>query len=844
MQQLRMVRGGSDAERTQPGEPVIGLSADDATARADLELTATDALPADPRTTEQDAGGLSGTGPTSVLSSSDMPVDRGIEPVIAMLPLPTQPVPAARLDGEGRAPATARSSVTWIAGIVTFVWLALAMGAAMAIAMAGALASLNLAEWGGLIAAAFLPVVAIWGWALARLSLSGRAASDAAEHAARMAAAESQAMLQVQTQTLAHRVELDALAQVAARIEEKLGAAVSAATAQKDAMERATVELSTVMAHFNESAAEGSSRASAQIEQFRALFQQFENHHGGAADQVDQITQRTRDSVAAIENAVNKLKIQSAMVDARLGLLSKSLNQGLQEPEARLARLEASARAIAGEIGGASNLLGERLGRLTQAGQSLDTVLRTAMDGLDTSAAKLQTLGEDGLTRLSDTLEQARSGIDAQAEALSALVGRLDVDTARVVARLGQELAPAIELADARANAVENSIARMIDAMEAKSAQLATALDAVKAGAESALAPVGESSALLQRIEASLHGLRDTTQIVLSEMRQGLEQGSAQADALGTEIDARVEGLMARIANATASWSGMKNAIALDARANDALMGSFGEKIDAVEKVQSKLTAEIRAMTEGFAGLRRDAEQSAQTVSLHLIEAMARSRKAVVEASSAGKAAVGELEKMLHETFAKPALADASRTLAAPLVGAMAEIDKAGGRVEAQAQAVQDRVAATLARLEQSVRAAEKQIGAFEEKLDARVRTDFGKMSFQLIEALNSDSIDIAKALSTDLADGDWESYLAGDRSLFTRKVVKLVDRAARAAISRKYEIERDFQESVQRYIRDFETLMSRAMLDREGSALSVALLSSDIGKLYVALAQSINRLG
>jgi hypothetical protein len=47
----------------------------------------------------------------------------------------------------------------------------------------------------------------------------------------------------------------------------------------------------------------------------------------------------------------------------------------------------------------------------------------------------------------------------------------------------------------------------------------------------------------------------------------------------------------------------------------------------------------------------------------------------------------------------------------------------------------------------------------------------------------------------------------------------------------------------VNRYIHDFEAMLRRVLADRDGTALGVTLLSSDMGKLYVALAQAIDRL-
>ena len=57
------------------------------------------------------------------------------------------------------------------------------------------------------------------------------------------------------------------------------------------------------------------------------------------------------------------------------------------------------------------------------------------------------------------------------------------------------------------------------------------------------------------------------------------------------------------------------------------------------------------------------------------------------------------------------------------------------------------------------------------------------------------------------------------------------------------YEAESEFREHVNRYIHDFETMLRQLLSTRDGNALGVTLLSSDMGKLYVALAQGIERL-
>ena len=62
-------------------------------------------------------------------------------------------------------------------------------------------------------------------------------------------------------------------------------------------------------------------------------------------------------------------------------------------------------------------------------------------------------------------------------------------------------------------------------------------------------------------------------------------------------------------------------------------------------------------------------------------------------------------------------------------------------------------------------------------------------------------------------------------------------------AVMALYESDRTFRDHVSRYVHDFEAMLRQLLSTRDGHALGVTILSSDMGKLYVALAQSIERL-
>ena len=156
----------------------------------------------------------------------------------------------------------------------------------------------------------------------------------------------------------------------------------------------------------------------------------------------------------------------------------------------------------------------------------------------------------------------------------------------------------------------------------------------------------------------------------------------------------------------------------------------------------------------------------------------------------------------------------------------------ASDRLTRQLMTIADTSAGLEQRIEEAGRAAEE-----------RDRDHFSRRSALLIESLNSTAIDVAKILSNDVTDTNWSAYLKGDRGVFTRRAVKLLDAGESREIALHYDNDADFREHVNRYIHDFEAMLRIILSARDGNALGVAILSSDMGKLYVALAQAIERL-
>ena len=243
--------------------------------------------------------------------------------------------------------------------------------------------------------------------------------------------------------------------------------------------------------------------------------------------------------------------------------------------------------------------------------------------------------------------------------------------------------------------------------------------------------------------------------------------------------------------------------------------------------------AEIDAATERTAGTARsELADAIEALRMALTEAVG-----AIESDSADRISI--VARKLGDESAE-AIDKAMRTKVAEISGQLeqAVAHAAGVTREATIQ-LRDQ----LAKVDELAGNLENRVAHARHRAEEQVDNDFTRRVALITESLNSNAIDIAGALSTDIADTAWSAYLRGDRGIFTRRAVNLLDSADAKAIQQLFERDDAFREHVSRYIHDFEAVLRQVLSTRDGNALGVTLLSSDMGKLYVALAQGIERL-
>jgi hypothetical protein len=112
------------------------------------------------------------------------------------------------------------------------------------------------------------------------------------------------------------------------------------------------------------------------------------------------------------------------------------------------------------------------------------------------------------------------------------------------------------------------------------------------------------------------------------------------------------------------------------------------------------------------------------------------------------------------------------------------------------------------------------------------------------LESLDSLSVDIARMIDHDAAAELWDRYNRGERNVFTKRLYTMQGQSTFEEIRRKYRAEREFKQTVDRYIGEFERMLQEVSRGDRGQVVARTYLTSETGKVYTMLAHAAGRFG
>ena len=109
---------------------------------------------------------------------------------------------------------------------------------------------------------------------------------------------------------------------------------------------------------------------------------------------------------------------------------------------------------------------------------------------------------------------------------------------------------------------------------------------------------------------------------------------------------------------------------------------------------------------------------------------------------------------------------------------------------------------------------------------------------------LESLSLDIGRLMDRNLAAEMWDRYQRGESKAFTKRLYTPAGQKAFDEVARKYRSDRNFKQTVDRYIAEFERLLDEVAREDRGPQALRGHLTSETGLVYTLLAHAAGRLG
>ncbi|MEM6833628.1 MAG: hypothetical protein AAF562_08405, partial [Pseudomonadota bacterium] len=523
----------------------------------------------------------------------------------------------------------------------------------------------------------------------------------------------------------------------------------------------------------------------------------------------------------------------------RIGQAQDDLKQAVvalhEEAEAVMTEKTSQLRSLAKEIDDKSTSFSaagaDQIDAMKGQIEALETQRAAVADaitafGFSTSDMRLQTDGQieslsEMLSAAEDTLTHKLRQIQDAIQNMSSLPEQLEATWSPQLSALDATLSQTLKANESalstlseQSEKVRNETLSMIETMEAKLQQLGTIADENIGKLE----PTADKLSTLQTAFADLQYELQQSDVKLDDIIRGLQTVGSVAREVTTFDDEAIAAMSAQLETQIEDLKKQSDELKRKATADQAaILSTYEDAMDAAEALSSNVSSKLADTTK------RVTQEADKAIDLARLKWTGLSEE--------------------RQTAARDALESMITGLTAAFTAKTDEITQHLTGFQQATQISLDRLAAdTSERLTNSEQTLGR-VKSLTKQLDEKTSTDLIKASSLIIDALNSSAIDINKALSVGHNDEEWARYLAGDKSFFTRKTAQALTKSERENLRKKLNTDEELRQSVLHYIKDFELLMSRAMTGKQPTSLSVALISSDIGKLYVALSQALRRL-
>lgn len=113
---------------------------------------------------------------------------------------------------------------------------------------------------------------------------------------------------------------------------------------------------------------------------------------------------------------------------------------------------------------------------------------------------------------------------------------------------------------------------------------------------------------------------------------------------------------------------------------------------------------------------------------------------------------------------------------------------------------------------------------------------DFLKQSERMFTKLHEQSLDLTRAIGADIPDVVWKKYHAGDKTIFSKWLAKMLGAADKKRIRDILKSDAVFRSQATQFVRSFDKILTATQQADNSDKLSATLIKTDLGQIYIAL--------
>ncbi len=458
----------------------------------------------------------------------------------------------------------------------------------------------------------------------------------------------------------------------------------------------------------------------------------------------------------------------------------------------------------------------------------IENGIKARQDALARHGATLAASLEEGYARLERLAGGAHDATQQRLATLSDLAGGLGAqleaqrEAVDTLARSGEK---AFQLLDARLQHSGETSRAALDRIAVRVQEVGQAFGQLTR-------PIRETQGAAVALDEHVAALTRTAKDAAEVLGEVLPARGADAASLTATLREEVGALVAALEAAGERAAALSEPLAAGREDIARATALFAEQRAAIEAAGQGLVAELEAAR----GLISDVEEQTRDTSLQaatrLVDAMTRVREVAGQAT-------GTMREMLDQL-----IGEAQQSLAAAADTAMRQhflepVATRAQEAEAAASRAAERTAGSMAQLASSLKLVEDRLDARLAELERANEAELLSAAALLSERLSSDARHILEALDRPMSDADWAAWRKGERGLFLRRSLGLLNRRETGDLKRTLVADPAALEAARRYVSGFDALIAR--FEQGVPALAAALRNSDHGRLAAALSDALD---